>query len=144
MFTCIVVGTDGSDTADAAVDIAVSLARESGAALHIVNAYRTGSGAGHMAIGGASIPGDESLRRAVSSEASEQLLASASGRATGLNVEIHAVNQAPAKAVIEVAEAVGADLIVVGNKGMERRVFGSVPSAIARETPCNLLIAKTT
>ena len=144
MFTCIVVGTDGSETADSAVDIAVGLARESGAALHIVNAYRTSSGAGHMAIGGAAVPGDEALSNAVSAEASEKLLESAAGRATGMDVQIHSVNQAPAKAVLEVAEAVGADLIVVGNKGMERRIFGSVPSAIAREAPCNVFIAKTT
>lgn len=144
MFTCIVVGTDGSDTADEAVNLAVSLAREGGAALHIVNAYRTSSGAGHMAIGGAAVPGDEALSHAVSTEASEQLLSSAAERASGLNVQIHSVNQAPPKAVLEVAEAVGADLIVVGNKGMDRRIFGSVPSAIAREAPCNVLIAKTT
>jgi nucleotide-binding universal stress UspA family protein len=144
MFSCIVVGTDGSETADAAVDIAVGLARESGAALHIVNAYRTSAGAGHMAVGGATVPGDEALSQAISTEASEQLLSAAASRATGVKVELHAVNQAPPKAVIEVAVSVGADLIVVGNKGMERRIFGSVPSAIARETPCNVLIAKTT
>ena len=144
MFSCIVVGTDGSESADSAVDVAVGLARESGATLHIVNAFRTSVGAGHMAIGGASIPGDEALGLTISTEASEQLLAAAASRATGVTVELHAVNQAPPKAVIEVAAAVGADLIVVGNKGMERRIFGSVPAAIAREAPCNMLIAKTT
>jgi nucleotide-binding universal stress UspA family protein len=144
MFACIVVGTDGSETADEAVDIAVSLARESGAALHIVNAYRTTVGAGHMAIGGAPIPGDDVLSHALGAEASEQLLEAVAARATGLQVHIHSVNQAPPKAVLEVAESVGADLIVVGNKGISRRVFGSVPNAIAREAPCNVLIAKTT
>ena len=77
-------------------------------------------------------------------EASEQLLGSVAGRATVIEVHIHSVNQAPPKAVLEVAESVGADLIVVGNKGSPGSVFGSVPSAIAREAPCNVLIAKTT
>jgi nucleotide-binding universal stress UspA family protein len=63
---------------------------------------------------------------------------------SGINVQTHSVNQSPPEAVLAVAEEVGADLIVVGNKGMERRVFGSVPSSIARKSPCNLLIAKTT
>ena len=143
MFTCIVVGTDGSETADAAVDIAVGLARDNGAALHIVNAYRTSAGAGHMAIGGAAVLSDEALSNAVSTEASESFSRQRLS-ATGIDVQIHSVNQAPPKAVLEVAQAVGADLIVVGNKGMERRIFGSVPSAIAREAPCNVLIAKTT
>jgi nucleotide-binding universal stress UspA family protein len=96
-----------------------------------------------MAIAGASA-GDEALSHAVSTEASEHLLAGASERAAGLNVQVHSVSQAPPKAVLEVAQAVGADLIVVGNKGMDRRIFGSVPSAIARDAPCNVLIAKTT
>jgi nucleotide-binding universal stress UspA family protein len=144
MFSNIVVGTDGSETADAAVDLAIALARQSGAALHIVNAYRTSAGAGLMAIGGAAVPGDEVLGHLIGAEASEQLLAGVAERATGLDVQTHSLNQAPPKAVLDVANAVGADLIIVGNKGMERRVFGSVPNAIARDAPCNVLIAKTT
>jgi nucleotide-binding universal stress UspA family protein len=61
-----------------------------------------------------------------------------------VDVQIHSVNDSPPEAVLDVAEKVDADLIVVGNKGMERRVFGSVPNSIARKAPCNLLIAKTT
>jgi nucleotide-binding universal stress UspA family protein len=142
MFSNIVVGTDGSETADAAVDLAIALARQSGATLHIVNAYRTSAGAGLMAIG--AVPGDEVLGHLIGAEASEQLLAGVAERATGLDVQTHSLNQAPPKAVLDVANAVGADLIIVGNKGMERRVFGSVPNAIARDAPCNVLIAKTT
>lgn len=143
MFTSIVIGTDGSETANAAVDLAITLARESGATLHIVNAFRTPTGAGQIAAGGAPVPGGD-LGAAVSAEASQQLLDGVASRATGLSVETHSVNDSPAEAVISVAEQVGADLIVVGNKGMERRVFGSVPNTIAHKSPCNLLIAKTT
>ena len=65
-------------------------------------------------------------------------------RASGLEVKTHTLNESPAEAVIAVAELVGADLIVVGNKGMERRILGSVPNTIAHKAPCNLLIVKTT
>lgn len=143
MFTSIVVGTDGSETANTAVDLAVALARACGATLHIVNAFRTPTGAGQIAAGGALVPGD-ALGHMVGSEASQQLLDGVASRATGVSVETHTVNDSPAEAVIGVAEQVGADLIVVGNKGMERRVFGSVPNTIAHKAPCNLLIAKTT
>jgi nucleotide-binding universal stress UspA family protein len=144
MFTSIVIGTDGSETANAAVDLAIALARDSGATLHIVNAFRTPTGAGQMAAGGALVPGGDALGHAVGAEASQQLLDGVASRAPGLSVQTHSVNDSPAEAVIAVAEKVGADLIVVGNKGMERRVFGSVPNTIAHKAPCNLLIAKTT
>jgi nucleotide-binding universal stress UspA family protein len=45
-----------------------------------------------------------------------------------------------------VAEEVGADLVVVGNRGMKgaRRVLGSVPNTIAHGATCSVLIADTT
>jgi nucleotide-binding universal stress UspA family protein len=144
MFTSIVVGTDGSETADEAVDLAVTLARDSGATLHIVNAYRTSAGAGQLAVAGAPVPANTALGDALGAEASQQLLEGVASRVSGIDVQTHSVNQSPPEAVLAVAEEVGADLIVVGNKGMERRVFGSVPNSIARKSPCNLLIAKTT
>ena len=45
-----------------------------------------------------------------------------------------------------VAEEVRADLIVVGNRGMQgaaRRVLGSVPNTIAHSAPCSVLIVDT-
>jgi nucleotide-binding universal stress UspA family protein len=47
--------------------------------------------------------------------------------------------------LISVAESVGADLIVVGSKGMKgaRRVIGSVPNSVAHRSPCHVMIAKT-
>src|SRR5580700_285201 len=121
MFTSIVVGTDGSETADEAVDLAITLARDSGATLHIVNAYRTPAGTGQLAMAGAPVPANTALGDALGAEASQHLLDGVASRAKGINVQTHSVNQAPPDAVLAVAEEVGADLIVVGNKGMERR-----------------------
>jgi nucleotide-binding universal stress UspA family protein len=47
--------------------------------------------------------------------------------------------------MISVAEGVGADLIVVGSKGMKgaRRIIGSVPNSVAHRAPCHVLVAKT-
>jgi len=144
MFQRIVVGTDGSETANAALDIALGMARENGATLHIVNAFRQPSSAAHVAVAGAAVSADFAQAMAVSGEASKELLERAAARAKGVNVEIHSVNDSPPDAVLAVAQAVDADLIVVGNKGMQRKVFGSVPNSIAHKAPCNLLIAKTT
>jgi nucleotide-binding universal stress UspA family protein len=38
---------------------------------------------------------------------------------------------------------VDADVIVVGSKGMHRRILGSVPNSVAHKAPCAVLIVKT-
>ncbi|HYM57252.1 MAG TPA: universal stress protein [Solirubrobacteraceae bacterium] len=37
----------------------------------------------------------------------------------------------------------GADLIVVGNKGMHRRVLGSIPNTVSHRAECDVLIVQT-
>jgi nucleotide-binding universal stress UspA family protein len=50
-----------------------------------------------------------------------------------------------AEAIVRVADQIGADLIVVGNKGMKgvRRVLGSVPNSVAHHANCSVLIVDT-
>jgi nucleotide-binding universal stress UspA family protein len=71
--------------------------------------------------------------------------AAASLEEAGVRVERHAVDGSPADAIISVAEAAGADLIVVGSRGMQgaRRVLGSTPNSVAHKAPCHVLVAKT-
>ena len=40
--------------------------------------------------------------------------------------------------------AVDADVLVIGNKGMDRKVLGSVPNTVSHHAPCSVLIVKTT
>jgi nucleotide-binding universal stress UspA family protein len=52
----------------------------------------------------------------------------------------------PADAIIDAAEEEGADLIVVGNRGMQgakRFLLGSVPNRVAHHAPCSVLIVHT-
>ena len=52
-----------------------------------------------------------------------------------------------ADTIIAVADDEGADLIVVGNKGMtgaSRFLLGSVPNKITHHAPCNVLVVRTT
>jgi len=42
------------------------------------------------------------------------------------------------------AQLVLADVLVVGNKGMQRRVLGSVPNAVTHNADCSVLVVKTT
>ena len=50
----------------------------------------------------------------------------------------------PADVLCAVAEEQGADVLIVGNKGMHRRVLGSVPNTVSHKAPCSVLIVKTT
>ena len=67
-------------------------------------------------------------------------------RALGVKAVTHALKDDPTDAIIGVAESEGADLIVVGNKGMKgvRRMLGSVPNGVAHRAPCSTLIVQTT
>ena len=60
-------------------------------------------------------------------------------------MEIHTAVGDPAEVLVKRADEVGADLIVVGSKGMRgtRRVLGSVPNSVAHKAGCHVLIAKT-
>lgn len=63
----------------------------------------------------------------------------------GREAEVVAVLGAPADVLVEEAEKRGADLIVVGRRGLsgaERLVMGSVSAKVARTAPCSVLIAR--
>jgi nucleotide-binding universal stress UspA family protein len=147
VYKAIVVGTDGSDTAARAVREAADLARVFSAPLHVVSAYRTSAPVASMAmaeVGGAGMFGDwlYDQRSAVEEqlgEVAQQLVG------MGVQAEIHALPGSPAEAILKVAEDCEADLIVVGNKGMNgaRRVLGSVPNSIAHKAACTVLVVKT-
>jgi nucleotide-binding universal stress UspA family protein len=144
MYSKIVVGTDGSDTASGAVSQAIELAKICGADVHLVTGYKTASAMSTMAPETAAYrPSDVEVRRTA-----ETVLERAASqvRNAGLKVETHAVPGNGAEAVIQVAEGQSADLIVVGSRGMTgaRRLLGSVPNNVAHHAPCAVLIVQTT
>jgi nucleotide-binding universal stress UspA family protein len=49
----------------------------------------------------------------------------------------------PADVLCEIAEQHEADVLVVGNKGMHRRILGSVPNSVSHKAPCSVVIVKT-
>ena len=54
---------------------------------------------------------------------------------------------APVDALVDLAEEVGADLLVVGNVGLSTiagRLLGSVPANVARRSKTDVLIVHTT
>jgi nucleotide-binding universal stress UspA family protein len=147
MFRSIVVGTDGSETADKAVREAIELARAVGASLDIVSAYEPVSGQ-RLREEARQAPPD--LQWTITPrEDVEGTLAEAAERAgeAGIEVQTFAREGDPADAILDVAEERGSDLIVVGNKGMtgaKRFLLGSVPNKVSHHAPCSVLIIRTT
>jgi nucleotide-binding universal stress UspA family protein len=144
MYKTIVVGTDGSPTADKAMSEAAELARHWGAKLHVVTGFRSGS-SGMASLAGAAMV-DTGVEDALRHEAATDIGGKAAESwGEGIELELHAVPGDPADAILDTATAVGADLVVVGSKGMRgaRRILGSVPNSVAHGAPCAVLIIKT-
>jgi nucleotide-binding universal stress UspA family protein len=142
MYSKIVVGTDGSPTAKTALKHAIDLAASAGATIHIVSAYRAKGVPITVGTDAESWTVDDRTRVDAVLDA-----AAATARGKGLTVETHAVERDPGDAIVDVAGEVGADLVVVGNKGMKgakRFLLGSVPNKVAHNAPCSVVIVKTT
>ena len=123
MYKRILVGTDGSPTAQLAVDRAVDVARTLDATLTVLTASRPE-------------PGERLM---------EQERVRLADR--GVEIETKVVEKDPATALLDEVEKGGYDLLVVGNKGMTgvgRFFLGSVPNKVSHHVPCSLLIVKTT
>lgn len=141
MYQRIIVGTDGSERATGIIDHAAELAKLCNAELHIVEGCGSPVVMAPMAGAVAAIDPRETVTACTSAlePIADRL------RLGGLSVEIHVLAESGQAALIDVAEQIGADLIVVGNRGMTgaRRFLGSVPASISHHAPCSVLIAAT-
>jgi nucleotide-binding universal stress UspA family protein len=147
MFKSIVVGTDGSSTATQAVREAIDVAKAVGATLELVSAYAPVPEQ-RLREERRDAPADVQWaihpRHEVESSLSD---AAEIAREAGVEVNTYARQGDPADAIIDIAEERGADLIIVGNKGMtgaKRFLLGSVPDKISHHAPCSVMIIRTT
>jgi nucleotide-binding universal stress UspA family protein len=147
MFGSIVVGTDGSETANEAVRQATELAKAVGASIDLVSAYEPVSSA-RLREEAQQVPKDMEWMvnpredvDATLKQAAEEI------QEAGVQVQTYAREGDPADAILDVAEERNAGLIVVGNKGMtgaKRFLLGSVPNKVSHHAPCSVLIIRTT
>jgi nucleotide-binding universal stress UspA family protein len=142
----IVVGTDGSDTSLRAVDRAGALAGDSSAELIIVCAYEPAS---REEINAATDALKDEAYQVVGSAPAEGVLRDAADRArsAGANkVDTLAVQGNPVEVLSKAVEDRGANLLVVGNVGLNTlsgRILGSVPQSVARRSGVDVLIVHT-
>ena len=142
----IVVGTDGSATADRALQRAGEIAAALGAPLHLVTSYKPSSNGARMAAAGGIVI-DPNITEEDGRVWAEQVLTRARLQVEGLGVtiETHACGSDPSQALMSIAADHGAQMIVVGNRGMKgaRRVLGSVPNRVSHHAECGVLIVPT-
>lgn len=142
----VVVGTDGSETANKAVKVAAGLAAASGARLTVVTAFTPHEAATARAREEAP---EEIQWRITDAGAADETASSAvrvASEAGVKDVRARAERGDPADALIDVAEDTGGDLIVVGSRGMTgaaRFLLGSVPNKVSHHAPCDVLIVAT-
>src|SRR5262245_4013139 len=139
MITTVAVGTDGSETADEAVRQAAEIARRYDAKLVLLSAFpQPGGFAAYAGIAVEWASGSEAEVRELLKR-SETALAE-----DGIECETRAAEGDPADVLVDLAVQCGADLLVVGNKGMKRRVLGSVPHTVTQKADCSVMVVKTT
>jgi nucleotide-binding universal stress UspA family protein len=141
----VVVGTDGSATAKRAVAKAAAWAKAVDAELVIVSAFNNRgpggvAGAG-VALDSGWVAASHTVAETCANEAGE------AARASGVTkVSSQAIAGDPAEVLIKVTVDEGADLLVVGSKGMQstaRFLLGPIANKVSRKVPCDLLIVET-
>lgn len=145
-YRTVLVGTDGSETSLRAVDRAAAVAHDAGARLVLTCAYFPNpkevvaeaqdalGDAAYQVVG--STPADQTLRAAA-----ERARKSHDGR-----IETVAAEGDAAENLVRAADEYRADLLVVGNRGLNTlagRLLGSVPSDVSRSAGCDVLIVRT-
>ena len=143
----VVVGTDGSETAEKAVAHAAQIAKTFGARLTIVTAYVHDK----MKEARKAEPLPFELQW-IAKDVNEAEARAKRGKALAkklgvTDVKIVTGASDPAMALIEAAETSGGDLIVTGNRGITqatRAIKGNVPNKVTHHAPCDVLIVHTT
>lgn len=146
-YRTVVAGTDGSESSYRAVDRAAEVARDAGATLVLVCAYR---GASQRDVAEAQDALGDEAYQVVGSAPAEATLSTAADRAAAMgatSIEREVFKGDPADGLVEIIQKRHAELLVVCNRGLNSlagRLLGSVPASVARRAACDVLIVHTT
>jgi nucleotide-binding universal stress UspA family protein len=128
----IVIGYDGSESADRALERLPELAHN-GVKVHIVAASHRLAGKGGMSWD----PIEKEQHEADLHKAKTRLAEA------GIQAEVSEGLGDPATVIIELSKQVDADLIVIGNEHrnlIERLLFGSVSGGVSHRAQCDVLV----
>ncbi|GAA5056571.1 universal stress protein [Nocardia callitridis] len=137
----IVTGVDGSPTAARAAERAAALAEALGARLHVICAYE------RLEVERLR-QGSEELVRSTEEQARRtavEEVRALQARHQALVLRSDAVEGKPGEVLVQVAERLDAEVIVVGNKRVQgfARVLGSIARDVASRAHCDVYVAHT-
>lgn len=148
-YRTVVVGTDGSESSLRAVARAGALAGACGATLVVACAYLPAE-EDDRELSRAQDALREEAYQIVGSHPAEDTVRTAGERALAAGageVRTVAVMGSPVEALLDVVRREDADLLVVGNRGLNSikgRLLGSVPADATRRSACDVLVVHTT
>jgi nucleotide-binding universal stress UspA family protein len=147
----IVVGVDDSDSSKAALRWAIEEARLRGVPVHAVHSWETPivppmADVGPVPAGPfLDLPVFMKEMKRAAEELAERVVSEVADEASGVEVRAVAVEGRPASALVDAAQ--GADLVVVGSRGLggvKGMLLGSVSHAVASHAPCPVVIHRAT
>jgi len=138
MLATVAVGTDGSTTASKAVEVAAEIARRFDAKLVLLSAFKDASDPAADAAELQWVSNNDSRVREILSRTEQDL------REQRIDCRTMIDEGDPGEVLIRLAEECDADLLVIGNRGLQRRVLGSVPNTVTHKAPCSVYVVKTT
>ena len=135
------VGIDGSDQSCHAATVSADLARRNGATLHLVTIVRPPEG--WWGIVG-SPPTPSALSKSLT-DAQREILDSVVAGIDLTDIEVIQVEDVgdPARMLLDYAEKVEADVLVIGRRGaglLERIMLGSVANRVVHDAQCPVLL----
>ncbi|ARS90972.1 universal stress protein [Natrarchaeobaculum aegyptiacum] len=139
MYDRILVPTDGSDFADDAADTALELAATLDARVDVLCVVETGP------LGSVALPGDGGSAADVLGERAAEFVSSVAerGESRGVPVETAVRDGTPVKEILDYADEVDADVIVMGTRGrggLSRMMLGSVTEGVTRHSEQDVLV----
>jgi nucleotide-binding universal stress UspA family protein len=146
--TKILVATDGSEEADLALQTATDLAKSTGSELYVVYVEAASyvfPTTDWETFGGEDQPNrsDEAAKEAAKTKVDEQVqrVREVGGEVVGA----HARVGFPDAEIVDLAEELGAGLIVLGSRGLgplRRALMGSVSDSVVRHAHCPVLLVR--
>ena len=141
-FSNILFATDFSDASGPAADYAMSLAKLTGAHLHVLHVINELDE--HQRV---MIPREafQVLEKEIELQSIKELDRFCKGQASGLNTTTHAVVGAAFQKILQTGDQVNADLIVMGTHGrtgMEHVIVGSTAERVVRRSKIPVLTVR--
>lgn len=141
-YETVIVATDFSKAADAAVEVAVDLARHFEAELVLVHAYNVEIPIASPAMSGGYVLPDRFFEQIGEQARAQVEKATQAIRDQGVRAVGVALDEPAALAIVGEAKRRGADLIVMGTRGLtglKHVALGSVADRVVRTAPCPVM-----